>query len=468
MDDRLIVVSSDSHAGIPKELWSEYLDPNFHDLLPSLQQDNEIYPVSIALLTTRRAAQAKAPFEEHRQIHRTGWDGLYDPVLRMADMDREGVAAEVIFHGDSRLGDLFHNGTNRRYPMEAWEAGAKAWNRWAADTFGFATDRFLLTAAVGPCVDIDAAVAEIHWIADHGFVATYGPHYLTHPGLPPLFDPYLDPYWRACVERNIAIVVHAGFGTQHGQVFQVIQDIYDAAAEAAGSTDLDAMLEHAGAVRPESADFFTWWVNRNIGSRRPLWQFALGGVFDRHPGLRLMLTEIRQDWIPETLDFLDALYDERRADLPAKRKPSEYWHENCLAGASFMHKVEASPEQRYKVGVDNILFGRDYPHPESTWPHTREWLQDLFYEVPDDEVRKMLGENAIRFFGLDRNRLAEIARRIGPTLEEINGVDPAHIRPELMENFELRGGYHKPAEGAEKLDELSTLVEQDIELLANA
>jgi hypothetical protein len=116
--------------------------------------------------------------------------------------------------------------------------------------------------------------------------------------------------------------------------------------------------------------------------------------------------------------------------------------------------------------VDNILFGRDYPHPESTWPHTREWLQGLFYEVPDDEVRKMLGENAIRFFGLDRDRLAEIAKRIGPTLADVNGVDPSHIRPELMENFELRGGYNKPAEGAEKLDELSTLVEQDIELLA--
>ena len=92
-------------------------------------------------------------------------------MLRLADMDREGVAAEFVFHGDCRLGDLFHNGTNREYPLEAWEAGAQAWNRWAADTFGFATDRFLLTAAVGPCVDIDAAVAEIHWIADHGFTA---------------------------------------------------------------------------------------------------------------------------------------------------------------------------------------------------------------------------------------------------------------------------------------------------------
>ena len=70
-------------------------------------------------------------------------------------MDREGVAAELIYHGDFRLGDLFHNDTNRKYPLDAWEAGAEAWNRWAADTFGFAMDRFLVTGAIGPCVDMD-------------------------------------------------------------------------------------------------------------------------------------------------------------------------------------------------------------------------------------------------------------------------------------------------------------------------
>jgi predicted TIM-barrel fold metal-dependent hydrolase len=457
MDERLIIVSSDSHAGIPKELWSEYLDPAFHDLIPSLHEDNAIYPVATALLGARK--EATSPFEEHSQIHRDGWHGLHDPVLRMADMDREGVAAELIFHGDSRLGDLFHNGTNKKYPFEAWEAGAKAWNRWAADAFGFATDRFLLTAAVGPCTDIDAAVAEIHWIADHGFTATYGPHYMTHPGLPPLYDEYWEPYWTACEERGIALVVHAGYGTEQGVVFKVIEDIYGAAAEAAGSTEREAMLQHASAVRAESADFFTAWVNRNVASRRPLWQLTLGGVFHRHPGLRLMLTEIRQDWIPATLEYLDNVYEEHRADLSAPKKPSEYWHTNCLAGASFMHKVEV--EQRHDLGVDTILFGRDYPHFESTWPHTREWLQDLFRGVPEDELRLMLGENAIRFFDLDRARLAEIARRIGPTVEEINAHDEP-IRPDLLGNFEARGGYFKPAEGDEKIPEIRALVEKDL------
>ena len=127
---------------------------------------------------------------------------------------------------------------------------------------------------------------------------------------------------------------------------------------------------------------------------------VFGGVFDRHPELKLMLTEIRLDWIPATLDFLDSFFDAHRAEIPALLKPSEYWRRNCLAGASFIHKAEV--EMRHDIGVETILFGRDYPHFESTWPHTTQWLQDAFHGVPENEVRLMLGENAIGFFGLDR------------------------------------------------------------------
>jgi predicted TIM-barrel fold metal-dependent hydrolase len=462
MAEKLIIVSSDSHAGIPKDLWPEYLDSRYHDLIPRLHEDNAIYPVAVALLGAKKTTFA--PYPEHQEVHRTGWHGLHDPVLRMADMDREGVAAEFVYHGDSRLGDLFHNGTNRQYSLDAWEAGSRAWNRWAADAFGFATDRFLLTAAVGPCVDIEAAIAEIHWIADHGFTATYGPHYLTHPALPPLFDPYWKPYWEACQERGVALVVHAGYGTPQGVVFKVLEDIHRAAAEAAGSTDPEAMLRHADAVPEECSMFFTNWVNRNVDSRRPLWQLTLGGVFDQYPVLKLMLTEIRLDWIPATLQYLDRVYDEHRSDVPAQRKPSDYWASNCMAGASFIHKVEV--EMRHEIGVETILFGRDYPHFESTWPHTTKWLQDAFHGLPEQELRMMLGENAIRFFDLDRGRLGEIAKRIGPTVEEINATDP-HIGAELMENFDARGGYLKPAEGDERIPAIEPLVKQDLAVAAS-
>ncbi|HEY6533473.1 MAG TPA: amidohydrolase family protein, partial [Acidimicrobiales bacterium] len=275
MDEKVIIVSADSHAGVPKELWTKYLDPEFHDLLPSLTKDNEIYPQAIELLGAK-AGMATHP--EHRYAHTEGWHGLYDPVLRLADMDREGIAAELVYLGDSRLGDMFNNGTNREYPLEAWEAGAKAWNRWAYDAFGFATDRFLITAAIGPCTDLDITIDELRWVAEHGFTATYLPGYLRHPGLPELYDDYWEPFWSACEELGLAVVVHAGYGTSQGQVFPELEKIYNAAAEKAGSTDRDALMANADAVQMESLMFFNDFLNHNVDSRRPYWEMAFGGV----------------------------------------------------------------------------------------------------------------------------------------------------------------------------------------------
>jgi predicted TIM-barrel fold metal-dependent hydrolase len=380
-------------------------------------------------------------------------------VLRLADMDREGIAAELIYHGDGRLGDLFHNNTNKAYPLDAWNAGAKAWNRWAADTFGFALDRFLVTAAIGPCVDLDDAIAEIAWIADHGFAATYAPGYMTHDELPPLDDPRWDPFYAACAERRIPMVAHAGYGTPQGVVYPHLQKIYDDVAKVAGSTDPDALFAAAkDGVEQASVTFFHDFLNHSIPARRPLWLLMLGGVFDRHPELQFMPSEIRLDWLPATLALLDQVYDENRKDLPAKRKPSEYWHDHCLSGASFIHKAEV--EMRHEIGLDGIAFGRDYPHPEATWPHTKEWLQDAFRGVPDDEVRQMLGGNMIRFFGLDEARLREFAKRIGPDIEDINGG--GDVKPELIENFSFRGGYLKEAEGDAKLAQVRDVLDQDL------
>ncbi len=451
----MIVVSSDSHAGVPKELWSEYVDPNFHDLLPKLREDNEVYPTAIFLLGAKGGITG---LPETQEAHTTMWHGLHDPVLRLADMDREGIAAEVIYHGDFRLGDMFHNATSSAYPLEAWDAGARGWNHWVADTFGFARDRFLPVAAVGPCNDMDRTLRDLEWESEHGFVGTYGPGFMTHSHMPPSFDPYWDPFYASCAERGLAIVVHAGFGWEQGIAYTQLRKIVDDVAGAAGSTERDDLFAHADAVTQESIQFFHEFSG-SVRPRRPLWQMILGGVFDRHPGLKLMLTEIRLDWIPATLEHLDALYDEYRDKVPAKRKPSEYWSTNCLAGASFIHKAEV--EMRHEIGIETISFGRDYPHPEGTWPQTRDWLRDAFAGVPEDELRLMLGENAIRFLGLDRARLNEIAKRIGPTYEDITGPGP-EIRPELLENFAQRGGYLKPAEGGARLAAVDELIHQDL------
>jgi predicted TIM-barrel fold metal-dependent hydrolase len=453
--DNVIIVSSDSHAGVPKELWPEYLEQEFHHLLPKLREDNEVYPRAIYVLSAQRATKG---LDEVQEAHRTAWHGLHDPVLRLADMDREGVTAELIYHGDFRLGDMFHNTTNNKYPLEAWAAGARAWNRWAADAFGFAMERFLVTGAIGPCTDMEQTLRDLDWIADRSFTGTYLPGYMTRPDMPPLWDAYWDPFWSKCTERGIALVVHAGYGTEQGIVFPQLQKILDDVAKVAGSTDLDALFAHSDAVAPESMQFFNDFLV-NVNPRRPMWQMMLGGVFDRHPELKLILTEIRLDWIPATLRHLDEVYEQHRNEIPAKKKPSEYWPVNCLAGASFIHKAEV--EMRHEIGIETVLFGRDFPHPEGTWPNTSDFLRDAFAGVPDDELRLMLGENAIRFLGLDRERLAEIARRIGPTIADITGGTP-DVRPELIESFDQRGGYLKPIEGAEKIPMVDELLREDL------
>jgi predicted TIM-barrel fold metal-dependent hydrolase len=452
---KLTFVSSDSHAGVPKERWAEYLDQDYHHLLAALREDNQVYPTAIYLLSARRRA---TDLPEVAEAHRSGYHGLHDPQLRLADMDREGVAAELIYHGDFRLGDMFHNNTNRAYPLAAWEAGVRAWNRWAADTFGSARDRFLVVSPIGPGMDMERTVKELAWISDQGFVGTYAPGYMVHSGLPSLIDEYWEPFWSVCEDRNLGVVVHAGYGWDQGVVFPQLQSIVDQAAAAAGASDVDSLLAHADAVGPEAMSFFQGFSG-SPRPRRAMWQMMLGGVFDRHPRLKLLLTEVRADWVPATLAHLDQIYDQWRHQLPALRKPSEYWQSNCLAGASFIHRAEV--EMRHQIGIEQIAFGRDYPHPEGTWPNTRDWLRDAFGAVTEAELRLMLGENLIRFLGLDGRHLGKIAARIGMTLEDIT-ANHAPVAPELIANFDLRGGYLKPAEGPARLDEVDGMIRADL------
>ena len=455
-NDRIIVVSTDSHAGVPPSLWTEYLPERYHELLPKLEEDNHIYPTMIRLLTDRLMTRP-----EYTEAHQSGgYRGLYDAEIRLAEMDREGVAAELMYLGDFRLGDMFHNIQNDVYPLDAWEAGARGWNRYMSDTFGHATDRFLLVGAIGPCFDLDEALADLDWMADHDFTGAYAPGYLRYPEMSQLTDEYWDPYLRRTAERGLPLVVHAGYGWDQGVSFAMFRRMYDAAVSAAGTDDVNQLLAHPEVWRDSvfgTGEFFA-----DIKPRRPMWQLMFSGAFDRFPDLKVVLTEIRGDWVPPVLRHLDEVFDAKRADIPAKEKPSEYWQRNFLVGVSFTHASEVP--LRHEIGIEQFTFGRDYPHPESTWPHTTEWLRAAFAGLPEDELRLILGENAVRFLDLDRDRLAEIASRIGPTYAEINSGEP--VAPDLIEHFDSRGGYLKPAETTEQLEKVDELLALDARALA--
>jgi predicted TIM-barrel fold metal-dependent hydrolase len=143
-------------------------------------------------------------------------------------------------------------------------------------------------------------------------------------------------------------------------------------------------------------------------------------VFERYPGLKLVLTEQGARWIPDTLTELDSLFDCQlgmvdRGLMP--RRPSEYWHSNCYVVASFPAPYEIA--LRHDVGLDKILWGSDYPHYEGTWPRTLKTLRHAFEGVPREETARIVGGNALSVFDLDPVQMHEIASRIGPSWAEI-------------------------------------------------
>jgi predicted TIM-barrel fold metal-dependent hydrolase len=445
--DKLIVVSGDSHAVHPPEAWPEYVEPAYHDYLAGMHEDNERYTQLLGLFADF-SPQVLEVIDADGTWRSGGYLGCWNCQRRLAEMDREGVAAELVYAGDPRalspLSPQF-----RPLPQDAVAAGVRAYHRWAADEFGPAKDRILLVGDPASGTDIGAMVAELEWIAEHGFVGMYPPGVFARSDLPALHDRYFDPFWSRAEELGMPVVIHAGYGSKQCEFLNAIEDLRTN-MEAEGRTDLLAEIVN-------NTDRF---FSKDLRPRRAMWQLMLGGVFDRHPRLQLLMTEVRGDWLPATLRHVDSVFERARAQVLATRKPSEYWQEHCLVSLSFVHKAEV--EMRREIGIDTICFGRDYPHAEGTWPNTRDWVNDAFAGVPEDELRLVLGENVIRVFGLNRARLAAVAERVGPTVNDIAGGAP-ELDPRLVANWDARGGYLKPPEAFDG-DAVDALLREDIEL----
>jgi hypothetical protein len=178
-----------------------------------------------------------------------------------------------------------------------------------------------------------------------------------------------------------------------------------------------------------------------IATRRPLWLLMASGVFDRHPNLKLALTEVRADWVPATIAHLDQRFSEARAETSMRRKPSEYYHDHIVVTPSSIHRAEV--EMREEIGMAQLIFGSDYPHPEGTWPNTRDWIRSAFDGVPESEVRAILADNAIKAYGLNRAKLTAVAERVGP---DAAILADGNVDEKLIGHFHLRSGYSRPAE----------------------
>jgi predicted TIM-barrel fold metal-dependent hydrolase len=271
--------------------------------------------------------------------------------------------------------------------LDLVEAGARIWNRWLVDFVSVAPTRLRGVAQI-PFEDVDAAVREVRWAHEHGLGAINLP--APRSNILPYNDMAWEPFWDTVEEVGLPLVTHGSSGDSPY-----------------------APESNPGYYRIFA--FETRWL-----SRRGLGHMIFGGVFERHPSLRLIFTEQRADWVGETLTLMDSIFcDPNRVDKGViTRKPSEYWRSNCYIGGSFLARYELAKVD--EIGRENLLWGTDYPHPEGTWPRTSLALRNTFAGVPESEVRAILGLNAVRVFGLDADEMRLVADRIGPAPWELS------------------------------------------------
>ncbi|HTK16310.1 MAG TPA: amidohydrolase family protein, partial [Acidimicrobiia bacterium] len=171
-------------------------------------------------------------------------------------------------------------------------------------------------------------------------------------------------------------------------------------------------------------------------AHRAVWHLIFGGALDRHPNLRVALTEQGTGWIPKGLETLDwfhrrmihggaaeaAFFGAATKDMSLT--PSEYFQRNFWIGASFLRPSESAV--RYEVGIDRIMWGADYPHSEGSYPYTTEALRAAFAPCPPAETKQMIEANAAAVYTFDLEALREIGDRIGPTVAELQvPLDPS-------------------------------------------
>jgi predicted TIM-barrel fold metal-dependent hydrolase len=255
-----------------------------------------------------------------------------------------------------------------------------------------------------PMWDIEAAIKELEWARSLGLKGLNFPAPKVY--MQPYNDPAWDPFFSACEDLGVTLCNHGGAG-------------------ASGGTYPGAM---------SIAKFEISMMTRIC----PMDQLVFGGVFERHPRLRLVSTESPGVWWTFVLREMDSIYlTDTHSYGPAEKQrvprlPSEYAAEQVWIGASFHARFEAADaiEKGYS---DRVIWGSDYPHFEGTYqydatgpndePMTWASLRFTYGGQPADEVRTMLAGNAMNAYDLDYQALTAVAARINaPTYDDLNNM----------------------------------------------
>ncbi|MYQ33929.1 amidohydrolase family protein [Streptomyces sp. SID4956] len=348
--------SGDSHFLEPDDLWRESLPPRLAELVPrSVKDPDGLWEtVHIDGMSFRRKLPSAAAQEFIEASNRA--PGARDIGLRMKDLDQEGIWGELVFPSLGMWSSSF------RTPEVLREA-LRVSNDWAFEAIEKAQPRLVATAQVST-LDIDDAVTELKRVAEMGYRAVFLP-VAPHPLQKDYNQDVWEPFWATAEEAGIILAFHIG------------TDPIDLSSGAS-----------AGVVYRGPGGAVLNYTETTFGGQRAVVKMVASGALDRHPNLKMLVSEGGATWVPFIADRIEEGYRQHAMAVrpKLKRSPREIIYSQVYA--SFQHDQTAVAAAQ-SMGYHNVMWGSDYPHMEGTYGHTQDTLHQLFDGV-DPALRERI------------------------------------------------------------------------------
>jgi len=366
------LISADDHVQEPPDTWEKRVPAKFRDRAPRVVRTKrgDAWLIEGQMQSLGMEVQAGKKFEDYKaagETYDTIRKGSFDPVERLKDMDIDGVDAQVLYSntGTFRLLNIAD--------VELQAACMRAYNDFLSEFCS--TDPHRL-AGIGMVTadDMEEARREAERIAKlPGLRGLILPLY---PRTEPLNSNFYDPLWAAAQDLELPVHVHVAVGDPRlskflGQDNPRVQGAYPAAM----------------------CDNF-------MGTYEALSKVIFSGMLERFPRLKFVLVESRIGWLPFFLERSDDVYKRHRfwSGLQLKETPSFYFHRQVLA--TFIDD-RVGIENRRRIGVENIMWSSDYPHTDTTWPNSREYIDRNFEGVGEEDRHQIVAGNAARLYHLE-------------------------------------------------------------------
>ena len=371
LQDDMRIISVDDHLYEHERVWTDRLPEKYQGVGPHMVHDGQfsywIYEDRAVTAYVGLGAASGLSREDYTMDALPLSEvipGAYDPIERLKDMDLDGVWAQVCFPGFPRFaGTQFLDGRDRELAMLC----VKAYNDFMIDEWCAAAPERFIPLIILPLWDPRASAREIERMAGRGARSISFPENPAPLGLPSIFTDYWDPVFSAAQESRMPLSTHFG---SSGRMPYSSPD----APGAKGNGPVQITL-----MGTFSMNAATEWV--------------FSPTFHKFPGLKLALSEGGIGWIPWLKERLDYVWERQRywTGINQDVKPSELFDKHIYG--CFIDDV-TGVNAREDVGLNNMMLESDYPHSDSTWPHTRKRAAEVLADVSDDHARRIAELNA--------------------------------------------------------------------------